>query len=346
MTAVVPLPSLSRPCEGQVHNAPAEVMTNSVVHAEKPVGPAAKPPAPETAPHAYVVTKPVPGSNIPADYSFVLTRDEIYVPIAVRRPSGPGPFPAITMGFGEGRRGMLKVEEMVARLAPMQDRMIERGYVVVTVNYRNEIPYAYSQTAGAPENLPDSISGDQRTLKSQATLDHHDLIAIWKYLATLAFVDPSAIGAMGVSHSGEMILKAAAEFPIAAGVCVEPAAHEFLEVNTGRTAPRKGSQIQYNSVDVVRANADKAKAMERIRQVSTPLLIFGRDSDHLQGIFRLTHEWLREAGKNVSWISFDHHVHGYVFTFGPAKPDPIQEKAFEVLLGFFDKYLKRGTDPR
>ncbi len=318
-------------------------MNNSALTADKPVAPVAKPPAPEMPPHGYVITKAVAGSNIAVDYTFVLTRDEIYVPIAVRRPAGGGPFPVITMGFGEGKRGMLKVEDLVARLAPMQDRMIAQGYVVVTVNYRNEIPYAYLQNNRVPENLPDSVSGDQRTLKSQASLDHQDLIAIWRYLGTLTFVDGSAIGAMGVSHSGEMILKAASEFPVAAGVCIEPAAHEFLEVNTGPTAPRKGSQIQYNDAEIVRANADKRKAMQRIRGISTPLLIFGRDKDHLQGIFRLTHEWLREAGKDSSWISFDHHVHGYVYAFGPATPDPIQEKAFEVLMGFFDKHLKRGA---
>ena len=318
-------------------------MNKSAPTADKPVTPAAKPPAPETVPHGYVITKPVAGSNIPADYTFVLTRDEIYVPIAVRRPAGNGLFPVITMGFGEGKHGMLKVEDLVSRLAPMQDRMIARGYAVATVNYRNEIPYAYLQTDHAPENLPDNISGDQRTLKSQPTLDHQDLIAIWRYLGTLPFVDKGAIGAMGVSHSGEMILKAASEFQIAAAVCIEAAAHEFLEVNTGPTAPRNGSQIQYNDVEVARANADKAKAMRRVRRISTPLLIFGRDHDHLQGIFRLTHEWLREAGKDSSWISFDHHVHGYVYAFGSARPDAIQEKAFQVFMGFFDKHLKRAA---
>jgi len=50
-----------------------------------------KPPAPETPAHGYVITKPVKGSDIQADYTFVLTRDEIYLPIAVRKPKGNGP---------------------------------------------------------------------------------------------------------------------------------------------------------------------------------------------------------------------------------------------------------------
>ena len=64
-------------------------------------------------PHGYVVAnKEVKGSSIPGDYTFVLTRDEIYVPILVRKPKGNGPFPAITMGWGEGREGMKKVEQL------------------------------------------------------------------------------------------------------------------------------------------------------------------------------------------------------------------------------------------
>lgn len=303
------------------------------------------PPAPELPPHGYVITKPVRGSEIPADYTFVLTRDEIYVPIAVRKPKGNGPFPVITMGSGDGVAGLPQVEKQVERLASMQDRMIERGYVVVYVNYRNEIPYLYEQIQRA-ENLPDSISGERRTLKSNPTLDSDDLIAIIHYLQTLPYVDKDAVGAIGVSHSGEMILKAASEITFGAGVPNEGAAHEYLSVNTGPTAPRKGTEIQYNDIEVVRKNADKAKAMERIRRIRTPILHLGRDKDHLQGIFKLTHEWMVEAGKDSTWVSFDHPVHGYAFLYrqpdGSYKPDPIQQKVFEIFMAFFDKHLKHS----
>ena len=301
--------------------------------------------AAETIPsHGYVVTtKAIKGSDIPGDYTFVLTRDEIYVPILVRKPKGNGPFPAITMGWGEGREGMKKVEQLTERLTQMQDRMIARGYVVVTVNYRNEIPYAY-ENSKPPQNLPDSISGDRRMLKSGPTLDHEDLIAIIKYLQTLPYVDKKAVGSMGVSHSGEMIMKASSEYDFAAGVCIEPADHEFLTVNTGPTAPRKDNEIQYNDIEVERKNANKPEAMERIQRIHTPILIFGRDTDHQQGIFKLTYEWMKEAGKDVQWASFDHPVHGYVFIMnqpdGSYKPDEIQQKTFQIFMDYFDKHLK------
>lgn len=295
-------------------------------------------------PHGYVVAnKERKGSNIPGDYTFVLTRDEIYVPILVRKPQGDGPFPAITMAWGEGREGMKKVEDLAGRLTEMQDRMIARGYVVATVNYRNEIPYAY-ENSKPPQNLPDSISGDRRMLKSGPTLDHEDLIAVIRYLQTLPYVDRNAVGAIGVSHSGEMIMKAASEYTFAAGVCIEPANHEFLTVNTGPTAPRKNNEIQYNDVEVARKNANKPEAMERIRRIHTPILIFGRETDHQQGIFKLTYEWMKEAGKDVQWASFDHPVHGYVFVFnqpdGSYQPDDTQKKTFDIFMDYFDKHLK------
>src|SRR5207248_11388954 len=76
-----------------------------------------KPPAESIPPHGYVIaSKPLKGTDTPADYTFVLTRDEIYVPIIVRKPKGDGPFPAITMGWGEGREGMKKVERLAEKI--------------------------------------------------------------------------------------------------------------------------------------------------------------------------------------------------------------------------------------
>lgn len=303
------------------------------------------PVAPKLPAHGYVITKAVPGSIFPVDYAFVLTRDEIYVPVAIRKPDGNGPFPVITMGRGAGRGGMPHLEEQVRRLAAMQDRMIGRGYAVVYVNYRNEIPYQYGRGERA-KNLPDDMSGgENRTLKSAPTIDSDDLLAIFGYLQTLSYVDKRAIGALGVSHGGEMILKTAAETTIAAGVVVEGASHEFLGVNTGPDAPRNGNELQYQDIEVVRRNADKSNAMARIRRVHTPILHLGRDRDHLQGIFRLAHEWMLEAGKDSTWVSFDHPDHGYPFIYGRQdgsyQPDPIQQQAFDIIMEYFDRHLKR-----
>ena len=309
-------------------------------HPPRPIAPV----APQRPPHGFAVQRPVRGSSIPMDLTFVLTRDEVYVPVSVRKPAGSGPFPAITMGRGDGRGGYQHVEREVERLAAMQDRMIERGYVVVYVNYRNEIPHLY-ETSDPAVNLPDDVSGgDNRTLKSAPTLDSDDFIAIMQYLRTVPYIDPERIGAMGVSHSGEMILKAAAQISFTCGVAIEGASHEFLSVNTGPTAPRLADEIQYNDIEVVRRNADKTKAMERIRRIQTPILHIGREKDHLQGIFKLAHEWMVEAGKDSTWASFDHPAHGFPYIYvqpnGSFRPDPVQREAFDVFMKYFDERLK------
>ena len=303
------------------------------------------PVAKELPPHGYSITRPVRGSAIPMELTFVLTRDEIYVPIGIRKPAGDGPFPVITMGRGDGKGGVPHLEAQVDLLASMQDEMIRRGYVVVYVNYRNEVPHLYENIVRA-ENLPDDISGGvRRTVKSSPTLDSDDLIAIFKYLRSLPYVDPDAIGAIGVSHSGEMILKVAAEMDFAAGVAIEGASHEFISVNTGPSAPRKGTEIQYQDIEVVRENADKPRAMERIRRINTPILHLARDSDHLQGIFKLVHEWMLEAGKASTLVSFDHPSHGYPYIYrkpdGAYQPEPMQQEAFDLFMGFFDRHLQR-----
>jgi dienelactone hydrolase len=302
------------------------------------------PVAPELPPHGYVITKPVRGSEIPADYTFVLTRDEIYVPVALRKPGGTGPFPLITIGRGNGRGGLPHVETQVERLASMQDLMIERGYAVAYVTYRNEIPHLYNQIARA-HNLGDDVSGEGRTLKSSPSLDSDDMLSILAYLRTLPYVDAAKIGCVGVSHSGEMILKVAAETRFACGVAIEGASHEFLCIDTGPKAPRKDGVLQYQDKELVRRNADKAKAMERIRRIETPILHIGRDRDHLQGIFQLAHEWMLEAGKDSTWVSMDHPDHGYPYLYrqpdGSFSPDAVQRKAFDTFMAYFDKHLKK-----
>jgi dienelactone hydrolase len=279
------------------------------------------------------------------ELAFASTRDEIYVPVAIRRPRGKGPFPVITMGRGNGRGGMPHVVQQVERLAAMQDRMIGRGYAVAYVNYRNEIPHLYEQIQGAHSLKDDMSGGENRTLKSAPSLDSDDLAAVFSYLKALPYVDPDAIGAAGVSHGGEIILKAAAETTFAAGVVIEGASHEFLSVNTGPAAPREAGGLQYQDIEVVRGNADKASAMARIRRIATPILHIGRDRDHLQGIFRLAYEWMQEAGKDTAWASFDHAEHGYPFIYprsdGSYRPDPIQQRAFDIFMDFFDNHLRR-----
>jgi hypothetical protein len=93
----------------------------------------------------------------------------------------------------------------------------------------------------------------------------------------------------------------------------------------------------------VRARTNLPLAHERIAPIDVPILVMGRDSDHLQGIFRLSYELLEEGGKHTGWVSWDHPLHGYLFPLaadGATGPDQIQERAIDGVIAFLDRYMK------
>ena len=111
----------------------------------------------------------------------------------------------------------------------------------------------------------------------------------------------------------------------------------------------------------VRSRANLPVARERIAPIDVPILVMGRDDDHLQGIFRLSYELLRESGKEADWVTWDHPLHGYLFPASAdggagaaggaggaggargaraaASPDQVQEDAISGVIAFLDRYL-------
>lgn len=297
--------------------------------------------------HPYVlVERTIPRSGTPWELHLIQTSDEIYAPIGVRKPAGNGPFPMILIGSGQGRDGIAKIEQSMDRYEELMTRLVDRGYVAAFVSYRNEVPELYNEIAAA-ELLEDTVSGGDRTLRSVPALDSDDHLAIIEHARGLPYTDPNAIGAIGSSHSGEIIMKSAtAHAGLAAAVPSEAAVLEYLAIDASK-APRdaSGSELQLQDKGLARKLADKDRAMQRIHQVDMPLLIMGRDGDHLQGAFELLYEWLTEAGRDATWASFDHPEHGYTL-LGRVEgrgghPDAIQEQAFELYMRFFDEHLKR-----
>jgi hypothetical protein len=96
-------------------------------------------------------------------------------------------------------------------------------------------------------------------------------------------------------------------------------------------------------VDKVRSRIDTDLAAERISTIQTPILVIGRETDHLQGIFRTTFELLDESGKEVDWISFDHPFHGFVFPIrgddGEYEVDETQREAIARIIAFLDDHM-------
>jgi hypothetical protein len=70
----------------------------------------------------------------------------------------------------------------------------------------------------------------------------------------------------------------------------------------------------------------------------------GRETDELQGIFRLNYELLAEAGKDVEWVSYDHDLHGYIYPLrgadGEYEVNDVQHESIAFVIAYLDRHLK------
>jgi dienelactone hydrolase len=189
---------------------------------------------------------------------------------------------------------------------------------------------------------------------NRSPLEFEDEVAILGHVRLHPQVDAGKLAHIGVSHAGEMLFKLASRYPgmLRAGVASEPANHEFLDLRLDDIAPvhtetglRDIEELQLQDPAWVRARINLRAARERIAAIDLPILVMGRDGDHLQGIFQLSYELLEEAGKDTEWVSFDHPLHGYLFplaTDGATSPDKIQEHAIDAVIAYLDRYLKQA----
>ena len=95
----------------------------------------------------------------------------------------------------------------------------------------------------------------------------------------------------------------------------------------------------------VRARTNLPVARERLAPIDVPILVMGRDGDHLQGVFRVSYDLLAEAGKDAEWVSWDHPLHGYLFPLaagGDSGPDEVQRRAVDGVIAFLDRHMKPG----
>jgi hypothetical protein len=149
-----------------------------------------------------------------------------------------------------------------------------------------------------------------------------------------------------------MAFKIASEYHgFRAMIASEPAAHEFLRLRPDATAhvnPETGllnvEKMLMREADKVRPRITEDVALARMRPIQTPIFVQGRNSDELQGIFRVCYDLLVELGKEAKWASYEHDAHGFVFVRrnkeGLYAPDTVQMQAIRDSIGFFDQYLK------
>lgn len=298
-------------------------------------------------PEHVVVTENVAGSAIPVHLMYVEAADGLYIPVALRKPEGPGPFPIVLFATGNGGGGMAMLRDHAHNRSWTLERFVEAGYAAAWMRYRAEVDYAYDRIGKLIS------SGRQgRQLLNRGPLEYEDAIAVADYVKTLPFVDAGRVGYLGMSHGGEMALKIASEYHgFRAMVASEPASHEFLRLRPDDTAkidPKTGllnvEKMLMREPEKVRPRITEDVAKARVAPITTPIFVQGRDSDELQGIFRVSYDLLAEAGKDAQWKSYDHPLHGFIYperdAGGSYAPDAVQKEAVADVLAFFNRYMK------
>jgi dienelactone hydrolase len=300
-------------------------------------------------PQHVVISEPVRDSNIPVQLMYVEMIDGLYAPIGLRTPPGRGPFPLVLFASGNGGGGMAVVRDFTQNRSWTQEQFLAAGYAVAWMRYRAEVDYAYDRIGKLVEDIRQN-----RQLLNRGPLEYEDVISIVKYVKTLPFIAPDRIGYMGMSHGGEMAFKIAAGYDgVRAMIASEPAAHEFLRLKpdaTARINPATGlldvERMLMREPAKVRARITEDVARQRISAIKTPIFVQGRNSDELQGIFRVCYDLLVELGKEARWATYEHDVHGFVYVQrneqGAYAPDAMQIQAVGDSIAFFDGYLKSG----
>jgi hypothetical protein len=134
-------------------------------------------------------------------------------------------------------------------------------------------------------------------------------------------------------------------------IASEPAAHEFLRLRpdaTARINPATGlldvENLLMRETEKVRGRITETIARQRISTIRTPIFVQGRNSDELQGIFRVCYDLLIELGKEARWATYEHALHGFVYVQrnpdGAYAPDAVQIQAVNDSIAFFDAHLK------
>jgi dipeptidyl aminopeptidase/acylaminoacyl peptidase len=181
---------------------------------------------------ADIVTRPLVSEDVAALEAIAPTAsDGSPAEGYLRKPPGPGPFPAVVLIHG----GIVRWPSQQLReyaLGTWTSRFLAAGYVVAAITYRS------------------------RDIDPQSLDAVNDAIAAINYLRRLSYVDGQSIVVNGTSGGGDMALWVAASTPLAAIVAEEPASSMFMGMITKDT-PKKGDRLTPEDGMVIHANPAK-----------------------------------------------------------------------------------------
>ena len=254
----------------------------------------------------------------------------------VRKPPGPGPFPAVIVihgGFGPKPLSTLRHE---ALSNPTMTRFLAEGFVTVVPTFHSAV-------------VPQGV---------------WDLLAIVDHVKQMSEVDPASVVLYGCSAGGDLVLKLASETEVAATTAEEPVTLGFTGMFTEDT-PKAGAS--YTLADLSPMWADPHKfytheirsiTQERIGNITGSMFIAQGDQrqllggvDHHRVINELLIPELEKAGIEVEETTYPGRKHCFGFwggasggTYsGSGKAEEAAAIFFADMATFFKRHL--STQP-
>jgi dipeptidyl aminopeptidase/acylaminoacyl peptidase len=247
------------------------------------------------------------------------------VPVFVYRPaaSGAAKRPALLLVHGGPE------EQARAEFSWIAQYFVGRGFVVVVPNVRGSAGYGREYLhADDVEKRLDSVK---------------DLAAVARWTKAQPGVDPGAVGVLGGSYGGYMVLAALTEFPdeFAAGVSIVGIANfvTFLE-RTGawRRALR---EAEYGSLEKDRALLEAISPLAKADRITAPLMLIQGANDPRVPASEAEQmaAAIRARGGKVEYLLYADEGHGLSKLAN-------RLDAYPKMAAFLEKYLGReGQSP-
>jgi dipeptidyl aminopeptidase/acylaminoacyl peptidase len=221
----------------------------------------------------------------------LLIHAQLFVP-----RGGPARHAAIVFDHGGSRRQMLPgfhYMEPYTHLYEMNQYLVSRGFVVLSINYRSGIMYGHNFRM-APHCCWRGAS------------EYQDVLAGGHWLQKQPEVDPNRIGIYGLSYGG--LLTALA---LARNSDVFKAGVDFSGVHNWATLFDAGARGAVVGTPAQRAIAEKSTAIGALNTWRSPVLISQGDDDRnvafSQGVDLATR--LRSRGVHVETLVFPNETH-------------------------------------
>ena len=278
------------------------------------------------------VTRPVITEQVsPVEQIAPVARDGYAGTAFVRRPPGPGPFPAVVI-IHPGLTSWSTDALRALAAGTQASRFLAAGYVVAATTYRS------------------------RDADPQTTVSLQDSLATLDYVSKRQFVDAKSIVIWGCSGGGDLALEVAAATDVAAIAPEEPASILLTGI-FNKDFPKQG--LVHTPADSAPIFEDPKRfytaqyqklTREKLGRINAPILLLQGDPDRPdlrinQFNATILVPELRALGKTVEVKSYAGQPHCFAFGGNVPSRAAISLQAWQDADAFFRRHLPTPPVP-